>query len=149
MWKRIAALFVLAASVALSGCSTTSLADQAVKMFANDSLVSGLTSNLGLTSLQAAGGLGSVMSLASSKLNPTDYASLGKVFGNSKDYLSIAEKAGVLGKGNPIKDIAGLNSAFGTLGISPETGAKMLGQVSDYAGSAGGDAAKGLLKTLF
>lgn len=146
MWKKIVAVAVLATSVALSGCSTASVAEQAVSMFAGDNLVSSLTSGLGVSPLQAAGGLGSVMSLASSKLSPTDYKSLAKVFANSDDYLKIAKKAGLLD--SPIGDVAGLNSAFKTLGISPETGVKMLSQVTDFAGSSGGDAAKSMLTGL-
>jgi hypothetical protein len=146
MLKKIVACAILATTVTFTGCSTTSLAEQAVSMFADDALVSGLTSDLGINALQAAGGLGSVMSLASSKLSPADFATLGKTFGNSSKYLDIAKQAGVLP--GPIADLAGLNSAFGKLGISPETGVKMLSQVSDFAGKTGGDTTKSLLTGL-
>src|SRR5262245_39676996 len=88
MLRRTLATLVLGTVVAVRGCST---ADKAAKsassMFQGDSLVSGLTSGLGLTETQAAGGLGAVMSLAKNKLPAADYASLGKLLPGTDKYI--------------------------------------------------------------
>ena len=143
---RTFATLVLGAVFALSGCSTAGTAARAASMFQGDSLMSRLTSGLGLSETQAAGGLGSVMSLAGKKLPAADYASLSKLLPNADKYLKVAQEAGVLRE--PITDVTRLNSAMGKLGIKPDTATKMLGQLGDHVGAAGGDSAKNMLMGL-
>ena len=137
---------ILGFTLSLVGCSTT---DMAASAFKGDALMSGLTSasGLGLTETQAAGGLGSVMSLAGSKLPAADYATLGKLLPNADKYIKAAQSAGVLT--DPITDVGRLNSAMGKLGITPDKSAKMLGQVGDYVGKLGGDSAKTMFTGLW
>jgi hypothetical protein len=87
------------------------------------------------------------MSLASSKLPAADYASLGKLLPNADKYIQAAQSAGILT--DPITDVGRLNSAMGKLGITPEKSSKMLSQVGDYVGKAGGDSAKSMLTGLW
>jgi hypothetical protein len=118
----------------------------AAKMFAGDSLVSGLTSGLGIDAKQAAGSLGSIMSLAENKLPAADYSSLTKVLPGSDKYLKVAKDAGLLT--DPITDSNKLYSAMGKLGINPDTAAKLYSQVGDYVGKSGGTSAKNMLMGL-
>ena len=146
MFGKTFSTLVLGAVFALSGCSTADTAAKAASMFQGDSLMSGLTSGLGLSETQAAGGLGSVMSLAGNKLPAADYVSLGKLLPNTDKYIKVAQEAGVLS--DPITDATKLNSAMGKLGIKPDTATKMLDQLGDYVGTAGGDSAKNMLTGL-
>jgi Protein of unknown function VcgC/VcgE (DUF2780) len=151
MAVKFLAIVILGATLALASCSTTDTASQAASAFQGDALMSVLTSSsgsgLGLTETQAAGGLGSVMSLASNKLPAADYASLGKVLPNADKYIEVAQSAGVLT--DPITDVGRLNSAMGKLGITPDKASRMLAQVRDYVGKAGGDSTKNMLTSLW
>lgn len=151
MVVKLLASAILGGALTLAGCSTTDTASQAASAFQGDALMSTLTNStgggLGLTETQAAGGLGSVMSLASSKLPAADYASLGKVLPNADKYVQVAKSAGVLT--DPITDVGRLNSAMGKLGITPDKSSRMLGQVRDYVGKVGGDSAKNMLTSVW
>ena len=94
MFGKTISTLVLGAVFALSGCSTADTAAKASSVFQGDSLMSGLTSGLGLSETQAAGGLGSVMSLAGNKLPAADYVSLGKLLPNADKYIRVAQEAG-------------------------------------------------------
>jgi hypothetical protein len=120
--------------------------DTAADLFSDDSLVSGLTGDLGLSSEQAAGGLGSLMSLAQNKLPASDYSSLTKYLPGADKYVEAAKSAGLLT--DPITDFGKLNSAMDKLGITPATATKMFGQVGDVVGKAGGDSVKNSLMGL-
>jgi hypothetical protein len=81
-----AAAFV---SAVLAGCTTSS-----TPSFAGDALMSTLTSGAGgLSTSQAAAGLGAVMSLAQSRLGG-DYAQIAKLLPNAEKYLQVAKDAG-------------------------------------------------------
>jgi Protein of unknown function VcgC/VcgE (DUF2780) len=151
MAVKLLACVILGAALTLTGCSTTDTASQAASAFQGDAPMSVLTNStgggLGLTQTQAAGGLGSVMSLASSKLPAADYASLGKVLPNADKYIAAAQNAGVLT--DPITDVGRLNSAMRKLGISPDKASSMLGQVSNYVGKVGGDSTQDTLTSLW
>ena len=99
MAVKLLASVILGAALTLTGCSTTETASQAANGLKGDPLMSVLTNStgegLGLTQTQAAGGLGSVMSLASSKLPAADYAELGKALPNADKYIEVAKSAGV------------------------------------------------------
>jgi hypothetical protein len=131
------AILVAGASAALiGGCASTAPA------FQGDALMSSLTGS-GLSTNQAAGGLGAMMSLAESKLGPADYKSLTKLMPSAEKYVKVAQDAGVLT--TPVKDIQGLNSAFSKLGLDPTQARGLLSSASDYAYKQGGDAGRGLV----
>ena len=151
MAVKLLASVILGAALTLTGCSTTETASQAANGLKGDPLISVLTNStgegLGLTQTQAAGGLGSVMSLASSKLPAADYAELGKALPNADKYIEVAKSAGVVT--DPITDVTRLKSAMRKLDISPDKTSQMLGQVSSYVGKVGGEPAKGMLTSLW
>jgi Protein of unknown function VcgC/VcgE (DUF2780) len=151
MAAKLLASAIISAALILTACSTTETASQAANGLKGDPLMSVLTNStgggLGLTETQAAGGLGSVMSLASSKLPAADYASLGKVLPNADKYVAAAQNAGVLT--DPITDVGRLNSAMRKLGITPEKTSTMLGQMSNYVGKVGGESAQSMLTSLW
>lgn len=137
--RQFVSLLIAGTAAALAGgCATTS-------SFAGDPLMGSLT-GAGLSTDQAAGGLGALMSLAESRLAPADYKSFTKLMPSSEKYLKVAQEAGVLT--TPVKDIQGLNSAFKQLGLDPNQARGLLGSVSDFAGKQGGDAGRGLLTRM-
>jgi hypothetical protein len=144
--KTFASALVLGAALAMNGCSTTDTAAMAADMFKGDSLMSGITGDLGLTETQAAGGLGSVMSLAKTKLPAADYATVGKALPFADKYIKVAQQAGLLT--DPISDVTRLNSAMGKLGITPDKATSMMGKLGDYVGAAGGESTKNMLMGL-
>jgi hypothetical protein len=131
--RRFIALATFGTAAVVSGCSTMS--------YMNDPLVGSLTSGIsGLSSTQAAGGVGSLLGMAQSKLSPADFATLTKALPNADKYMRAASDAGISLAG--VKDAGSLNSAFSKLGISPEQGRSLTRGVSDWLAKNGGDAAK-------
>lgn len=118
----------------------------AADMFGNDALVSSLTSGLGLSAGQAAGGLGSMMSLAKNTLPTTDFLSLAGYLPNASEYLKFAQDAGVIS--GPLSNIGGLSSSMDALGISPATAQDMYKEVGKFIGDAGGNAERDMLMGL-
>jgi hypothetical protein len=140
--RRHLALLLLAAALAVTGCSSTgSTVDAAKGMFASDTLVSSL-GTLGMSPTQATGSLGSLVSLASNRLSPADFSKFSGYLPNSEKYLKAAEAAGLLK--SPVKDVAGLNSNFAALGVEPNVARGFLGEMSQYFTSKGGESARGL-----
>jgi hypothetical protein len=97
----------------------------------------------GLSTEQAAGGLGALMSLAESRLAPADYSSFTKLMPSADKYVKVAKDAGILT--TPVKDVKSVNNAFSKLGMDPNQARGLLGSVSDFAAKQGGDAGRGLL----
>ena len=124
-----------AAAAFIGGCASN-------PSFSGDPLMGSLT-DAGLSTKQAAGGLGAVMSLAESKLAPADYKSFTKLMPSSEKYVKVAQDAGVLT--TPVRDIQGLNSAFSKLGLDPNEARGLLGLVSDYAAKQDGQAGRSLV----
>lgn len=137
--RNFLAIAALGTAAAVTGCASTS-----PMSFAGDPLVSSLTSGIsGLSTSQAASGVGSILGLAQSKLSPADFGTVAKTMPNADKYLTAAQDAGVATR--DIKDITGLNSAFAKLGINPQQARGMLGGVTDWVAKSGGDAAKGMM----
>ena len=138
--RRFLTAFLLATALVATGCSSMgSIGDTAV----SDSLVSSL-GKLNMSPSQATGSLGSLVSLASNRLSPADFAKFSGYLPNADKYLKAAEAAGLLK--TPVKDVAGLNNNFATLGVEPNTARAFLGEMSKYF-SAKGDAARSLFTT--
>ena len=125
----------VAAAAVFAGCASTA-------SFSGDPLVSSLTS-AGLSTKQAAGGLGSVLSLAQQKLPATEYSSLTKYLPGADKYVKVAQDAGVLS--DPIRDVQQMNEAFKKLGLDPNQARGLLGYTGDYLDQQGGEPARGLL----
>jgi hypothetical protein len=101
---------------------------------------------LGLSSNQAIGGLGSLLSLAKGTLSSDQFKQLASVIPSADKYMGALEGLGITG--SDIKDAAGLQSAFSKLGMNQEQASGFVPTVSDLVGEMGGDSVKGLLSGL-
>jgi Protein of unknown function VcgC/VcgE (DUF2780) len=108
-----------------------------------DPLLGALSSQLGVSDSQASGGVGSMMSLAKTKLSPENYSALTKAIPGIDGYMKTAQE--VLGPGAKITDMTGLKSAFRRLGMNADMVGKFKPIVLETAGKLGGDSVKQLL----
>ena len=99
-----------------------------------------------MTSNQANGGVGSILSLAKEKLPSMDFNTLTKFMPGSDGFMKAATDLGAVS--GPIGDQAGLQSAFSRLGMGRDMVPKFSQTMSDFAGKAGGDQAKNLLASV-
>lgn len=138
MHRRILISGLLLATLTLASCSSTSSVPSSSSLGASSSsaLMGMLTSSLGVTPDQAAGGVGSMLKLAQEKLVKGDFDQIAAVIPGAQGYLDKAKALGAF-SGN-IGNLAGLNSSLGKLGISPETATKMIPAVTDFVSKAGG-----------
>ncbi len=118
-------------------------------MEAPASLTDQLSKNLGLTPAQASAGVGAVLAYAQNKLPASDFDRVASGVPGSQDYLQSAKDAGVVSADAPIQDAAGVNSALGKLGISPEVANQFVPQVTDYISTVAGPEVGGMVKGLF
>ncbi len=137
---------LVAATLAMAGCSGSDTVAAVAGTFAGDALISGLTSDIGIDAKQAAGGVGLILSFAESSLPAADYATILRLLPGADDYLKVATEAGLLT--NPIADATGLSNAMGQLGLSPTTATKLYAELGDYLGNVGGPSAKSTLMNL-
>lgn len=135
--KRRDFLILGAASATLAACNSIP------GMKSADPLIGALTSQLGVTEAQAGGGVGSMLSLAKSKLTAENFSALSKAIPGAESYMKTAQDA--LGAGTKITDTGGLNSAFSKLGMGPDMVAKFKPIVIDTAGKLGGEPVKQML----
>jgi uncharacterized protein VcgC/VcgE DUF2780 len=135
----LATVFLLAVC-AVSGCA------EMQSMGLTDPLVTMLISQLGVTTNQATGGVGSMLTLGREKLSSMDFNSLTKMIPGSETYVKAAKDLGAVT--GPVGDTAGLQSAFSRLGMGSNMVGKFSGVLSDYVGKAGGEPAKQLLAAM-
>ena len=106
-----------------------------------------LQSQLDVDKDQADGGIGAMLALAGEKLSAGEYDKLASNIPGASKYLEKAKSLGAMM--GPLKDMGGLNSALGKLGISPETVANFVPTATDYLGKLGGEDTKKLLEKAF
>lgn len=99
-------------------------------------LLGQLTKSLGVTSDQAEGGVGSMLTLAQEKLVAGDFDMIAAVIPGASKYMEKAKSLGAVA--GPIGNALGLQSSLGKLGINPATAAKFVPQVTQYVGKVGG-----------
>jgi len=121
----------------MSGCA------EMQSMGLTDPLIKTLTSQLNVTADQAAGGVGSMLTLAKEKLSGMDFAALTKLIPRSDTYMKTAKDLGAVT--GPVGDQAGLTSSFSKLGMGSDMVGKFSSVLSDFVGKAGGEPAKNLL----
>jgi hypothetical protein len=122
-------------------------------------LVGMLTSQLGVSEQQAAGGAGSLLNFAKGQMGSADF---GVVSGALPESGALAGAApdggsGVLGSASSLLggssgglgDMAGVASTFSDLGMSPEMVNQFVPVILEYAQSAGSEQAMQLLKGAF
>ncbi|MGE3151662.1 MAG: DUF2780 domain-containing protein [Nitrospiraceae bacterium] len=112
-------------------------------MGGTNALTSLLTQQLGVTSNQATGGAGSMLSLAKEKLPSGDFSSLSNMIPGADSIMKSAKDLGAVT--GPIKDKAGLETAFSRLGMGNEMVPKFSQVMGDFVGKVGGEPAKNLL----
>jgi hypothetical protein len=121
----------------LTGCA------EMRSMGLTDPLVNMLTSQLSVTSDQATGGVGSMLTLAKEKLSGMDFNALTKLIPGADTYMKAAKDLGAVT--GPVGNNAGLTSSFSKLGMGPDMVGKFTGVLSDFVGKAGGEPAKNIL----
>src|SRR5262245_28366518 len=112
-------------------------------MGATDVLTGLLTNQLGVTSNQATGGVGSILSLAKERLSSMDFTTLTKLIPGADSHMKSARELGAVT--GPINDRAGLTSAFSRLGMGSDMVPKLTQILSDFVGKAGGQPASNLV----
>ena len=113
-------------------------------MGATDILTGLLTTQLGVTSNQAMGGVGSILSLAKERLPSMDFQTLTELIPGADSYMKTAKDLGAVT--GPIGDRAGLTSAFSRLGMGSDMVPKFTQILSDFVGKAGGQPASNLVR---
>ncbi|MBX9961779.1 MAG: DUF2780 domain-containing protein [Burkholderiales bacterium] len=103
----------------------------------SDALLAAMSHQIGVSETQAAGGIGSIMSLAKSRLPEESFAKLSKGLPNVDKYMKTVQD--VLGPNAKVTDLASLKSAFSRFGMGPEMIAKFKPFVMDALTKAGGD----------
>ena len=132
--------FVLSVAVILSGAGCASSSSTRTV-----GLTESLTSGLGLTGDQAAGGVGSILSMAQGKLAAGDYSKVAAAVPGADGYVQKAKDLGAVT--GPITSVDGLNSAYSRLGISPQAASQLTPAVVGYVSKAAGPAVGGLLSS--
>ena len=135
MNRRTTLLVLLSLPVAAAAHAETPSASSLSSSLKNP-LSKMLTSQLGVTEDQASGGIGAYLSLAQEKLGKGDFDQVASLLPGASQYMDKAKELGAVT--GPLKNVAGLHSALGKLGIKSETAAKFVPAVTDYLGKAGG-----------
>jgi hypothetical protein len=112
-------------------------------MGGTDTLTKLLTSQLGVTSDQAMGGIGSILSLAKERLSAMDFTTLTSLIPGADTFMQTAKTLGAVT--GPIGDRAGLTSAFSRLGMGSDMLPKFTQILSNFVGKAGGQPASNLV----
>ena len=144
MLKRILVVALLSMSPVVLAGTLDALKEAAGGLSAP--LGSLLESQLGVTSDQASGGLGAFLTLAQERLQTGDFDKIASLVPGASGYMETAKKLGAVA--GPLKNVGGLNSALGKLGMSTETVQEFVPTVSDYLGKAGGSEVQSLLGTV-
>lgn len=132
-----------AVSAALAACSSAPEKMMGAVAGKSDALLNALSTQLGVSETQAAGGVGSMMSLAKSKLSPESFSALTKGMPGVDGYIKTAQE--VLGPNMKITDLTSLKSAFSRFGMNADMIGKFKPFVADALGKVGGDPVKQLL----
>jgi Protein of unknown function VcgC/VcgE (DUF2780) len=147
-------LFGLIAIVCLALAATTFslMADETAAPPKTSGLVDDLTSKLSLKPEQATGAAGAVFSLAKSKLTPEDFGKIAAGIPEMDTLLKAAPPAPTSGAASAIAGAMGskggsaaLLSQFNSLGISPESAAKVVPEVLSFVKGKQGDKVTDLL----
>jgi hypothetical protein len=134
---RIIPILLLLTAALLSGCSSM----DSMMGGQSSALLKQLTSQLGVTDTQAAGGVGGMLKLAQEKLSAGDFDQVAKAIPGADKYLATAKQ--FLG-GTNVGSAAGLQGIFSKLGMSPDMVDKFKPIVSDYVSKNGGEKAGSL-----
>jgi hypothetical protein len=144
--KRILTLLLVTVVISsLIGCSSTGGKD-AISSLSSEPAVTSLMQTAGVTANQAIGGLGSILSLAKSKVTPDDFSKLAAGIPSAEKYMSALGDMGI--KSSDIKTPLDLQAAYKKLGISDDVAKTFTPAAVNYVRSAGGEAAAAVLSGL-
>ncbi len=104
-----------------------------------------LGKNLGLSSDQSSGAVGSVLALAQEKLPASDYMQVANAVPGAAGYVQKAKDLGAVT--GSIGDVNGLSASYSKLGISPEIASQVTPLITQYV-SAANPTAGGLLSSV-
>ena len=134
-------------SVASSVSSVTQSAPK-TKEVSSNALVSELSSELGISDKQAAGGMGSILNYAKNQLPANDFSTLSQAVPDASSLMAMAPKTAALG-GSSLGGMAGLASQFSSLGLSSDMITKFVPIIMDYFKSSGSTDAVSVFSKLF
>ena len=138
MWHRRALCSLVILAALLQGsCGAMQ------SMGGTNTLISLLTSQLGVTSNQATGGVGSILSLAKERLPAMDFTALAQLIPGAESFMKSAKDLGAVT--GPVGDRTGLTAAFSRLGMGSDMVPKFTQTLSDFVGKAGGQPASNLV----
>ena len=138
MWqRRLSGSLLILMALVHWGCA------EMQSMGGADVLTKLLTNQLGVTSNQATGGVGSILSLAKERLSGMDFTTLTKLIPGAETDMKTARDLGAVT--GPVGDRAGLTDAFSRLGMGSDMVPKFTQILSDFVGKAGGQPASNLL----
>ena len=144
--KRILSLMLIAVVLSsLVGCSSTGGKNEAAST-STDPIITGLMQAAGVTANQAMGGLGSILSLAKSKVSEADFATLTSGLPSASKYMSALGDMGI--NSGDIKTALDLQAAYTKLGMNDDAQQKFTSAAVNSIRSAGGEAAANVLSTL-
>lgn len=106
-----------------------------VSKLASNPLVSSLMSGLGLNANQAVGGAGALLGLAQQNMPKADWSKLAGAIPGSSDLIKTAKSLGGISK---FSNLAGLTSAFGKMGLTPDHVSKLTPSMGDYVTKVAG-----------
>ena len=142
MWqRRLIFSFLILTAVFHGGCADMHSMGQA--MGGTDTLTKLFTSQLGVTSDQAMGGVGSILSLAKERLSTMDFSTLTSLIPGADTFMKASRDLGAVT--GPLGDATGLTTAFSRLGMGPDMVPKFTQILSDFVGKAGGQPARNLV----
>ena len=129
--KRIKTLLVVAV---LSSFLFSSCGSSLPYLGPSMDLINGMSS-LGISPEQAVGGVGALLTLTKGKLNPSDFMKVTGAIPYSNTMMKAAQDMGVPVS---ISNLAGVDKLFKDLDMSPDMVAKMIPEVTKFAGKKGG-----------
>jgi len=138
-------LLVTVVLSSLIGCSSTGGKDS-ISSLSSDPAVTSLMQSAGVTANQAIGGLGSILSLAKSKVAPEDFSKLTAGLPSADKYMDALSGLGI--NSGDIKTALDLQGAYKKLGMSDDLQQKFTPAAVNYVRSAGGEEAANVLSGL-
>ena len=145
MKRFLSVLLVTVVMSSLIGCSSTG-GNNATSSLSSEPAVTTLMQAAGVTGNQAIGGLGSLLSLAKSKVTPADFSKLTAGFPTAEKYMNALGGLGI--NSGDIKTPLDLQAAYKKLGMNDDVQQKFTPAAINYVRNAGGDAAASVLSGL-
>jgi Protein of unknown function VcgC/VcgE (DUF2780) len=145
MKRFLSLLLVTVVISSLCGCSSTG-GKNAISSLSSEPAVTSLMQTAGVTADQAIGGLGSILSLAKSKVTPEDYSKLAAGLPSADKYIGALGGLGI--NSGDIKTPLDLQAAYKKLGMNDDVQQKFTPAAVNYLRSAGGEAAASVLSSL-